>query len=346
MAWKRTLLVVAASSCLTLAVVAGTLWAYPTAMKSSAIEVRSIDDLRPYAIPGAGEFLFRNYRIAKTYSDADDRLVPPASWEPRPINNNLDDLLPDPWPAAYIEVYKQRFNPSSFFTNAVMLCNYAATHPESRMSVKPFLDALMDRLLMFSSAEGDALFVRYDFPFQAPAKRMLERGWVSGIGNGFALRGLMHIYNCTKDQRALELADKYANAFKIINTGTKQGPWFSYVDGFGFLWFDEYPYGEGSPSYVLNGQIYTIIGLLSYYRNRPERWVLRMVQGGITTVREYAHLYRRAGKVNRYALSDWKKVDYAPSRTPKQQLQLYQISGDPYFKAMAEAFERDMGKAD
>jgi len=343
--WKKTLLATAASSGLTIAAIAGFLWVHPASFPSSSIEVRSIDDLRPYTVPGSSEFLFRNYRIAKTFSEEDYRSLPPASWTPRPVNGNLDDVIPDPWPKAYLEVHKQNFNPGSFPINVNLLCNYLSSHPESREAIASIFNALMGRLLEYSFPVGDALFVRYDFRFPR-ATYILEPGWVSGIGNGFALRGLMRIYDCTGEQRSLDLADKFANAFKIINTGSKSAPWFSYVDDFGFLWFDEYPSPDGRASFVLNGHIHATLGLLAYYRKRPEEWVLRMVQGGITTVREYVHLYRRNGKVNRYALSDWHKPDYSPARTPRQQRHLYQITGDPYFAATAKAFEQDMIKGD
>jgi len=341
---RRIILVAAAASGLTAAVIAGGLWAYPT-IRQPPTEVRSIDDLRPYAMPGAGEFLFRNYRIKKNYSDALDSIVPPKGWVPKSVNGNLDDLLPDPWPKSYVEGYKQNFNPSSFLVNSKMLCNYASAHPESGEAVNSLLEALVGRLLEYSFPVGDALFVRYNFRFTR-TNYVLEPGWVSGIGNGFAVRGLMYAYDCTKDQRALALAEKFANAFKIINTGTRQAPWFTYVDDFGFLWFDEYPRPDGGASFVLNGHIHAMLGLLAYYRERPEEWVLRMIQGGITTVREYVHLYRRKGKVNRYALSDWRKADYDPTRSITQQNQLFQISGDPYFSATAKAFEQDMGNLD
>ena len=336
--WNKIVIASLASSVLTAGVLGVVLLKSHFASEKLSIEVRSTHDLQPYVLSEAGEFLFRDYPINKSYSDGGDKVVPPPSWIPRPIDGNLDAVLPTPWAKVYSETRKQNFAPSAFAVNMAMLCSYASSHPESQEAVKPIIYALISRLMEYTTPEADALFVRYDFPHKG-TKYPLKSGWVSALANGFVLRGLMHAHKCLGEQRIMELADKFANAFRIVNTGDKASPWFVYIDDFGFLWFDEYPV-DGHPSFVLNGHIHAILGLVAYYKNRPEEWVRRIIQGGITTMREYGHLYRRKGQVNRYSLSNLDMKDYLPSRTVTQQ-QLFRITADPYFAAAAKAYEED-----
>ena len=48
---------------------------------------------------------------------------PPEKWKPD-LSEGLDIALPFPWPEAYINQYKQPFNPWTFVKNALALCNY------------------------------------------------------------------------------------------------------------------------------------------------------------------------------------------------------------------------------
>jgi heparosan-N-sulfate-glucuronate 5-epimerase len=88
----------------------------------------------------------------------------------------------------------------------------------------------------------------------------LEAGWVSGMYQGQAISLYLRAYQLTGDDSYLMTAETVFNSFKYDYS---EGG-FKRIDEKGFLWFEEYP--TEKPSYVLNGFIYSMFGLLDLYR--------------------------------------------------------------------------------
>ena len=88
----------------------------------------------------------------------------------------------------------------------------------------------------------------------------LPKGWVSGMYQGQAISLYLRAYQLYNDESYLITAEKIYNSFKYdYNEGG-----FKRVDKQGCVWFEEYP--SATPSYVLNGYIYSIFGILDLYR--------------------------------------------------------------------------------
>lgn len=88
----------------------------------------------------------------------------------------------------------------------------------------------------------------------------LSSGWVSGMYQGQAISLYLRAYQLTGDNSYLSTAEMIFNSFKYDYS---EGG-FKRIDEKGFLWFEEYP--TVKPSYVLNGFIYSMFGLLDLYR--------------------------------------------------------------------------------
>lgn len=88
----------------------------------------------------------------------------------------------------------------------------------------------------------------------------LAKGWVSGMYQGQLLSIFLRAYQMYADPKYLESCHKIYEYFKYDYTegGVKR------IDENGCIWFEEYP--TSTPSYVLNGYIYCMFGILDYYR--------------------------------------------------------------------------------
>jgi hypothetical protein len=88
----------------------------------------------------------------------------------------------------------------------------------------------------------------------------LPEGWVSGMYQGQAISIYLRAHQLFGDDSYLATAEKIYNSFKYdFNEGG-----FKRVDKHGCIWFEEYP--TATPSYVLNGYIYSIFGIFDLYR--------------------------------------------------------------------------------
>lgn len=88
----------------------------------------------------------------------------------------------------------------------------------------------------------------------------LKNGWVSGMYQGQAISLYLRAYQLFNDKELLETAEKVFNSFSF----TFEDGGFKRIDEQGCLWFEEYP--TPNPSYVLNGFIYSMFGILDFYR--------------------------------------------------------------------------------
>lgn len=88
----------------------------------------------------------------------------------------------------------------------------------------------------------------------------LEKGWISGMYQGQAISLYLRAYQLFNNDAYLETAKKIYNSFKY---DYKEGG-FKRIDEFGCIWFEEYP--TKKPSFVLNGFIYSMFGILDYHR--------------------------------------------------------------------------------
>jgi hypothetical protein len=88
----------------------------------------------------------------------------------------------------------------------------------------------------------------------------LPNGWVSGMAQGQLISVFLRAYQLMNDEKYLHLAEKTYNIFKYDYSDGG----FKRIDKYGCVWFEEYP--SSTPSYVLNGFVYTMLGILDLYR--------------------------------------------------------------------------------
>lgn len=210
-----------------------------------------------------------------------------------------------------------------------------------------FLNKYIDYALKYSIQDGKSRFVVYKFDLKR-TDYIIKAPWVSAIGSGFVIRALVKIYQLKKDRHLLEIIRQYARPFFNIHSSVhpKTSKWFTWLDDNGFIWFDEYPGSDNLPSLVLNGHIHSMHAIHSFLKILPDcqekEHYLDLYQAALTTIKYNALNFRRPNKINRYSIREFNKDDYLPERTVRQQKELYKVTGDKFFLANANLFQKDI----
>ncbi|CAH8629672.1 unnamed protein product [Schistosoma guineensis] len=91
-------------------------------------------------------------------------------------------------------------------------------------------------------------------------RKALKPGWYSAMGQGQAISLLVRTYNYTGNPLYLEACHRALDLFSVnINHGGIRSYFLNQSD---LVWFEEYPFDP--PIHILNGFIYSLIGLYDY----------------------------------------------------------------------------------
>ena len=270
----------------------------------------------------------------------------PQGWNVENITSindaDIDELIPYKWDKLYIENFKQSFQPVVYLKNVYSLLNHISNLGSSKSkSSMILLQKLIDRHYQYIEEWDDRSFVLNKFRFEQKPY-FTSNPWVGALSNAFVICANLAILKKFHSERLDNITRKLINAFKFpYDLNFNSSRWISYVDNDSLLWFDEYPLENGQASLVLNGHIFSIEALHEAYKFYKDDELNLLIQAGITTLREKVHLFRRAGKVNKYSLNNIPKSDYLPRRTVRQQCELYVLTGDVFFRNMASTFYKD-----
>lgn len=234
------------------------------------------------------------------------------------------------------------YHPKQACHNLLNLCCYIDNYGWED-GTRELLGTLVCEIELHLKQDGEKVFVTYPFRYEELGK-ILQAGWSCALGQAFLLGAWVKLYCTTKEAKYLDYARKtYASLRRVRAFAGQNDLWVTFIDDKGFLWFEEYPSCSDPQTRILNGHIYTIMGIYSYYRIEPHTGVQHLMQAGMATVQEYFNDFRRPGKVNRYSLLAESGGDYMPSRSITQQKWLFDITGDQTFQQQYHAFKSDMG---
>lgn len=114
----------------------------------------------------------------------------------------------------------------------------------------------------------------------------LQSGWISGMYQGQAMSLYLRYGQFVgKEDRYVVKAKKIYDFFDISfeNGGVKR------FDEKGLLWFEEYP--SKDPSFVMNGFVYTLLGLYDLWRITKDVDLKLTIDSCVKTLKESVHLY-------------------------------------------------------
>lgn len=207
---------------------------------------------------------------------------------------------------------------------------------------KAYLDKaglLADKLIQIADTYDGVPYFPYHFDFHLhdlPDQVMIAP-WYSGMAQGQALSVFSRLYRFTKNQFYLDYAAKIFKSF--FRFKGKKTPWVVYINRSGYYWIEEYP--MKIPCNTLNGYIFAIFGIYDYYLVTNDARSKDILLASLTTIKHYLPYFRNVNDISYYCLKhkikekDYHEIHISLLRT------LFKITGDDYFKKMADIFYHD-----
>ncbi|MEA4827039.1 MAG: D-glucuronyl C5-epimerase family protein [Clostridium sp.] len=123
----------------------------------------------------------------------------------------------------------------------------------------------------------------------------ISKPWLSALGQGQAMSVLARCYSVEKKEEYLECCKKLLKSFIVKS---KDKGVLAYLNG--EMFYEEYP--SAQPSFVLNGFIFSLWGLLDFYIVGNNEEAKKLYEIGLNTLKNNLHNYN-IGKIN------WSKYD-------------------------------------
>jgi hypothetical protein len=166
----------------------------------------------------------------------------------------------------------------------------------------------------------------------------LKKPWLSSLSQGQAMSVLARCFSVTGKESYLASCEKLLGSFE---TASKDGGVFAILDGSYF--YEEYP--SAVPSYVLNGFIFSLWGLLDYYIVSNNEKALKLYNKGIECLEKNIGLYNIGGlNWSRYDLYPFRVKDIASIFYHKLHIEqlkaMYILTGSEEYKACYTRWER------
>lgn len=162
--------------------------------------------------------------------------------------------------------------------------------------------------------------------------------WYSGMAQGQILSIFCRMYEQTGDSRYMKQAMLIFNSFLKLKAND-ESPWVTCIDRNKNLWFEEYPKEE--VCFTLNGMIFAIYGIYDFYRITNNESAMKLLKGGLTTIKRNAAAFRSKDRLSFYCLKHKSRNPWYHLIHIEQMGTLYRITGDVYFADMAETLKND-----
>lgn len=223
-----------------------------------------------------------------------------------------------------------RYNPTTIAQYGLSLFNAYLDTGEQEDRDK--FDAVVDYLL--HNYEVRSTGIAYPFSFPLPAYG-LKPGWISALAQGQILSVLRRAYSLNPDQHFVDMAMgvKSLMLLPVTDGGTLA------TTPEGELWLEESP--SITPSLILNGNMFAIIGLYDY---------VQMVPNDTSTAAFYSRLLRGVERsIGYYDTERWLLYDrYRHANIQQCYLNIYIqlvrhfyfITADPFYDYLAAKWNR------
>ncbi len=198
--------------------------------------------------------------------------------------------------------------------------------------------AQIDSVIFMANVEWlvenhDDYYLRYQFDWRHGG-RLLPNGWVSAMAQGEALAAVSAAFHLTRDSTYYEAATGF---FRTLYAN-KDDTWAIVVDENRYYWLEEYPTIDWC--HVLNGKLFGLWGLWSYFVISEDAFALELFRAGIQSVVDNVERWNVAGRnSSRYCLHGLQYAFY--HETHVRQLNDYLTFFDiPEFAAAADRFQQ------
>jgi len=133
------------------------------------------------------------------------------------------------------------------------------------------------------TAPNNSIVWRNDFDYD---RYQLKKGWISSMYQGQAISLYLRYGQYFKlEDYYIDKANRIFNFFQVefSNGGVSR------KDAIGNFWLEEYP--SPKPSFVLNGYIYSLFGIIDLYRVSKREETKEMMDASLQTLRNSLQLY-------------------------------------------------------
>lgn len=223
----------------------------------------------------------------------------------------------------------KQYNPVSISQYALINYNYYINMGELRYK-NDFLkhaDWLVKNQVITSQGFG---IWQYNFDFKGNNYNC-KKPWISAMAQGQAMSVLTRAYQLTQEEKYLKTAEKALGSFAVLD---KDGG-VRYIDNDGSVFYLEYACDTEPPARVLNGFIFSLLGLHDYYLTTGNRKALNFFEEGLSTLKTRLLDYD-TGKWTTYDLLGTKASEDYHRLHSKLLYELYFITGDQFFLKTAE----------
>lgn len=186
--------------------------------------------------------------------------------------------------------------------------------------------AMVDNLIE-RGVDRDGL-LRFYFDDHLPQYN-LSNPWISGLTQGKAISLLVRAFWISNQEKYLHAAKK---ALQAMILPINEGGTLRVLDN-GMAWIEEYP-DKNKPSMVLNGHLFTIIGIADYLQVVDDHTIQTLHKELLDSTLSYLSHYIQ-NKVILYSMASWKpcNIHYLKIMQPLAQ-HLYQITAIEDFKKL------------
>ncbi|MFO7897071.1 MAG: D-glucuronyl C5-epimerase family protein [Candidatus Cloacimonadales bacterium] len=173
-------------------------------------------------------------------------------------------------------------------------------------------------------------FLLYNYPYP---KIGMQAPWFSAMAQGRALEVLTLAYDITKENRYLASAN---NILKSLSISTEEGG--ATCKSEAGWWYEEYPRKIATQPRVLNGMMYTLMGLIKYKEIIKNNKADELISKGLLALENNLPRYDRKGDSYYDALGTITGGDYHQTHIKQLKL-LYNFSGKNIFDQYAKKWE-------
>lgn len=213
---------------------------------------------------------------------------------------------------------------------------YAQTKsPQDAQAVVRLADLLVGQMKNVKLGGVDCTVLQYDAQLDACMPHPIP--WISSMAQGMAMSALCRAYEVEPKPEYLQAAKACLAVFDVdVKDGGVRG-----MDEQGNVYYEEYPF-PGQAYHVLNGFIYTLLGLHDLNRATGDEKAGQLFAQGLATL-------KAPGVLDRYDMGYWTTYDQSPFHWPsfnynaihvRQLWVLHKITGDQLFKDTADKWMR------
>lgn len=202
--------------------------------------------------------------------------------------------------------------------------------------------AIVNRWRQTAVYSRGAMFLPYLFAWNAGKQ---QPPWFSAMAQGQALSAVSRLFEILPDPEFQRVADDLYASFKLLpDADDSEVPWVVDIDREGYLWLEEYP-APGQGKCVINGHLFATWGVYDYWRVFGKQEAFDLAVAALETTKRYVPHSRNPGWSSHYDLNHFFLIRNYHQTHISQMESTYNLTGDPYFLAMADILERDFPSA-